>query len=59
MALKKRADGRYLKQIRIKGKVKSFYGKTQAEINKKILEYKEEKSTGKYFRDVAEKWEKY
>lgn len=59
MALKKRADGRYCKQIRINGKVKSFYGRTQAEINKKILEYKEEKATGKYFSDVAEKWVNY
>ena len=59
MALKKRADGRYCKQIRIDGKVKSFYGRTQAEINKKILEYKEEKATGKYFSDVAEKWVNY
>lgn len=59
MALKKRADGRYCKQIRINGKVKSFYGRTQAEINKKIIEYKEEKATGKYFSDVAEKWVNY
>ena len=59
MALKKREDGRYCKQIRINGKVKSFYGRTQAEINKKILEYKEEKATGKYFSDVAEKWVNY
>lgn len=58
MGLKKRSDGRYMRQIRINGKVKSFYGKTQAEVNQKILNYKETKSVGRYFAEVAEEWER-
>lgn len=56
--LKKRADGRYCKQIRINGKVKSFYGKSQAEINKKILAYRENESNGDYFKNIAAEWER-
>ncbi len=54
--MKKRADGRYLKQITINGKVKSFYGKTQAEVNKKILEYQGEQKNGRVFSAVADEW---
>lgn len=38
----KRADGRYEKSITINGKRKTFYGKTKAELNKKILLYQQE-----------------
>lgn len=55
--MKKRNDGRYCKQIRINGKVKSFYGKTQNEINKKILAYKETAQKGEFLRDIAAEWE--
>lgn len=54
--MKKRADGRYMKQIRINGKVKSFYGKTQAEVNRKILEYEGELKNGRIFTAVAKDW---
>lgn len=54
--MKKRADGRYMKQITINGKVKSFYGKTQAEVNRKIIEYQGEQKNGKVFSAVADEW---
>ncbi len=54
--MKKRADGRYAKSIVIKGKKQFFYGKTQAEVNKKILDYKTKEENGKTFREVAELW---
>lgn len=54
--MKKRADGRYLKQIRINGKVKSFYGKTIAEVNRKIMEYEGEQQSGRKFSVVADEW---
>ena len=49
MNMKKRPDGRYQKIITINGKKKAFYGKTIAEVNKKILAYEEEQSKGKLF----------
>lgn len=54
--MKKRPDGRYQKIITINGKKKAFYGKTIAEVNKKILAYEEEQSKGKLFSAVAEEW---
>ncbi len=54
--MKKRSDGRYMKQITINGKVKSFYGKTQAEVNRKIIEYQGEQKNGKAFSVVADEW---
>lgn len=59
MSLKKRADGRYCKQIRINGKTKSFYGKTIREVNQKVLEYGETSESGEYFKSVADKWETF
>lgn len=56
--MKKRADGRYCKQIRINGKVKSFYGKSQNEVNKKILAYQDTAEKGEYFKVIAREWEK-
>ena len=61
--MKKRKDGRYCKQIRIDGKVESFYGKTIAEVNRKILDYNEKskkiKEIGEDFEKVALEWEKF
>ncbi len=54
--MKKRADGRYMKQITINGKIKSFYGKTQAEVSRKIMEYQGEQETGRLFPIVANEW---
>ena len=50
--MKKRADGRYVK--RVDGKC--FYGATEREVYKKILEYTEKKATGYTFKDVANQW---
>ena len=54
--MKKRADGRYLKQVRIDGKTKSFYGKTIAEVNRKIIEYEKTQENGRAFSVVADEW---
>jgi integrase len=56
--LKKRPDGRYLKQIKdpSTGKKLCFYGKTEREVNQKILEYSSKKKEGYTFQEVADKW---
>jgi len=54
--MKKRPDGRYQKAITIDGKKQFFYGKTQAEVNKKILAYEKKKEQGRTFEEVAEEW---
>ena len=56
--LKKRADGRYVKTFTDPrtGKRKSFYGKTEREIDKKILEYHTGITNGRTFREVADDW---
>lgn len=54
--MKKRADGRYEQVITINGKRKTFYGKTQREINRKIYEYKGEAEKGVLFGTVADSW---
>lgn len=56
--LKRRADGRLVKNItdpRTGNRV-YFYGKTEREINRKILEYTEQQRLGRAFADVAEDW---
>lgn len=56
--MKKRKDGLYQKVITLPdGRKKSFYGKTQAEVNRKILAYQHEAFLGRTFREVAEAWE--
>lgn len=58
--MKKRKDGRYIKQITItvngEKRIKSFYGKSVAELNQKILNYKGEIEKGRLFSAVAEDW---
>ncbi len=55
--LKPRADGRYQKSIIDKnGKRIYFYGTSEREINKKILEYEEKQSIGRTFSEVADEW---
>lgn len=56
--MKKRADGRYLKQITDKrtGKLISFYGRTQKEVNQKILEYTQDRERGAPFATIADEW---
>lgn len=50
--MKKRADGRYRKVV----DGKTFYGETEREVYKKILEYTEKKEKGSLFKEVADKW---
>lgn len=56
--LKKRADGRYVKTFvdPDTGKRISFYGQSEREINRKILEHQTKKEAGRTFREVAEEW---
>lgn len=58
MPLKKRADGRYVKKITDPrtGKVKSFYGKSEREIDRKILAYNSQAEKGRTFAEVAGEW---
>ena len=56
--LKQRADGRYQKSItdhRI-GKRIFFYGSSEREINKKILEYNKKAESGRKFAEIADEW---
>lgn len=50
--MKKRADGRYVKIV----DGKSFYGKTEREVYKKIFEYTEKKESGSTFGEIADEW---
>ncbi len=55
--LKPRKDGRYQKSIIDKnGKRIYFYGSSEREINKKILEYEEKQQIGRRFSEVADEW---
>lgn len=50
--MKKRAYGRYVKVI----DCKSFYGSTEREVYRKILEYTEKKESGSTFAEIADMW---
>ena len=52
----KRKDGRWQEVIIINGKTKYFYGKTKAEVLKKVSAYKTEDEKGKPFAVVADEW---
>lgn len=56
--MKKRKDGRYRKAITDPrtGKRIYFYGATEREVNKKILEYEAKAERGRLFSEVAEEW---
>ena len=58
MALKKRADGRCVRAIKDErtGKRVYFYGASEREINKKILDYTTRTEKGRLFPEVAEEW---
>ena len=52
-----RADGRYCKTVTDeRGKRIYFYGSSEREINKKILEYTEKKQNGRTFSELADEW---
>lgn len=56
----RRKDGLWQQQMTVmengRKKQKCFYGKTKAEVLRKIAEYKEKAETGLIFSEVAEKW---
>ncbi len=52
----KRRDGRLVKSISVDGKRVYFYGATEREINKKIIEFSEKKEKGELFKSIAEDW---
>lgn len=52
----KRKDGRLVKSISVDGKRIYFYGTTEREINKKIIDFSEKKEKGEYFKNIAEDW---
>ena len=56
--MKKRSDGRLVKKITDPKTKKPvyIYGKTMAEINRKLLEYEASNSAGRTFADVASEW---
>lgn len=58
--MKKRKDGLYQTQVTItengKKKQKYFYGKTPAEVKRKMIAYKGETEKGELFSVVADKW---
>jgi len=51
-----RPDGLYEKILTINHKRIAFRGKTESEVNRKILNYHEEEEKGPLFVDVAEAW---
>lgn len=54
----KRSDNRYVQSLTDSrtGKRIYFYGKTKAELNKKIMNYKYEKTSSRKFSEVADEW---
>lgn len=55
--LQKRADGRYQRSITDKnGKRVYFYGTSERELNRKILEYKEAQARCRTFAETADLW---
>lgn len=54
--MKKRADGRYVATKVIDGQRKAFYGKTEREVTRKMVEYTRASERGRSFSDVADEW---
>lgn len=52
----RRKDGRFQETVTINGKRKYFYGKSKAEVLRKIREHKEAAERGPLFETVAEEW---
>lgn len=53
----KRKDGRWQEAVTINGVRKYFYGKTKAEVNRKITAHKEKLGTGILYGDFLDIWE--
>ena len=56
--MKKRSDGRYRKTIKDDrtGKTIYFYGSSEREVNRKLLEYQRKADRGRTFREIADDW---
>ena len=52
----RRKDGLWQEVIKINGKPKYFYGKTKAEVLRKVREFEEKQETGRLFSEVADEW---
>lgn len=52
----RRKDGLWQEVIKINGKTKYFYGKTKAEVLRKIRDFEERQERGRLFSDVADEW---
>lgn len=52
----KRKDGRYQEKLFINGNYKYFYGKTKAEVLRKINEYNEAQQESVLFNNIADGW---
>lgn len=63
--MKKRADGRYCRKIKISGRSVFFYSNESTEkqaardIERQLLQYKEKEADGKTFAEVADEWSDY
>ena len=55
--LYQRPDGLFEKKITVDGQRIVFRGKSESEINQKILNYRQEKKNGPLFKAVADEWE--
>lgn len=53
-----RPDGLHESIRRINGKRVAFRGKTDREVDRKILEYQESDKSGRLFSEVADEWER-
>lgn len=58
MGVKRRADGRVCKTMTDPrtGKRVYFYGSTEREVNRKIMEYQTKVTEGRTFKEVADEW---
>lgn len=52
----RRKDGRYQAVVTVDGKRLYFYGRTRSEVQKKILDYREQKEHGAPFARIAADW---
>lgn len=52
----RRSDGRWQEKILVNGKAKYFYGKTKAEVTKKMRLFQEQQTSGSLFPAVADEW---
>lgn len=54
----RKSDGKWVEKIAVGGKYKVIYGKTKAEVKKKLLEYKEKTDNGLTVSEALEVWQR-